>query len=100
MTVTRAATPMVRPRMVRMARSLWAPMALVARRTLSPISTMDVTGHCNDAGRGGADARVRAGPPVRLRDHYKKADGGVGRGPGGPPHWQSSEEGAAAEASL
>src|ERR1700733_9191652 len=34
----------------------------------------------------GADALVRGGPlgpPVRLQ---LKADGGVGRGPGGPPH--------------
>ncbi len=47
---------------------------------------------------GGADARVRAGPLVRLLNHTEKflgaqhypvseeADEGVGRGPGGPPH--------------
>ena len=42
---------------------------------------------------GGADPLVRAGPPgpaLRTKDHFlarpRQADGGVGRGPGGPPH--------------
>src|SRR5271165_870057 len=44
----------------------------------------------------GADPQVRAGRPrpafadgIEIRVYAKKADGGVGRGPGGPPHRQS-----------
>jgi hypothetical protein len=40
---------------------------------------------------GGADPRVRAGahgPPNSNPDKYQQqADVGVGRGPGGPPHF-------------
>ena len=52
----------------------------------------------------GADPLVRAGPRgsarTRLRQwnqhpsRCKKADGGIGRGPGGPPHGQSKWRGA------
>ena len=48
------------------------------------------------SGFGGADPMVRAGPPGpasraqnQASTDHDKADGGVGRGPGGPPHNQS-----------
>src|SRR5271169_3256090 len=53
----------------------------------------------------GADPQVRAGRPrpafadgIEIRVYAKKADGGVGRGPGGPPHWQSKRHWAGAPA--
>ena len=45
---------------------------------------------CPDTGLEGATVRRAwpAGPPGAVPEPEEKADEGVGRGPGGPPHWR------------
>src|SRR5271169_6031568 len=51
--------------------------------------------------RSARDALVPLLPmEIEIRVYAKKADGGVGRGPGGPPHRQSKRHWASACANL
>src|SRR5580658_3209607 len=55
-------------------------------RTIAASLILNLTVSCVAIDWSGADALVRAGPPVRLFGRRTIADEGVGCGPGGPPH--------------
>ena len=48
---------------------------------------LNAGGRWVDGAAGGADLLVRSRPPGRLSAPTQQADEGVGRGPGGPPHY-------------